>query len=484
MMKRAAIVIAFLALVGAGTWAIYEPHDHSAHDHSKHVPTVAERQSFFKPGQVNPDHQYVAQPVVYSTNQIGDGSDANGGSAPAYSGRELPNVPSNYSVTAWMQDAIAGPDCDATPGDDACPIKGAEAKFRTHCEYSHSMLVDPILYPHQVGQPHMHSFFGNTETDQDSNYHSLRTTGGSTCGGGKINRTAYWYPAVLKDNALGDGKTMIVKMDFVTVYYTDAPSRVPKLTRIPRGLQYIMGFKPADPTDAAVKAEISGAYSYYTNGFNGWKCASGNGAYIGGVVANGAYSGAVVAGSALQPYLRNADGTATLDCPSGSQLIASASGPTCWDGFNLAAPDGRSHMRYVVNKNDGQKYCPDGWYWLPTLELSFFFSNNGPSDYKDWYLSSDRAGGASFKNGESFHTDWFGAWDYDVMKTWMKKCNGIADIDGSSGTDNWHECSDSEFGDGTQGVVQQAAPDRTRVPQLDLLPLSEPDRYDTLPENR
>jgi hypothetical protein len=69
----------------------------------------------------------------------------------------------------------------------------------------------------------------------------------------------------------------------------------------------------------------------------------------------------------------------------------------------------------------------------------------------------------SFKNGESFHTDWFGAWDYNVMKTWMKRCNGIADIDGSSGTDNWHECSDSEFGDGTQGVVQQAAPDGTRT---------------------
>lgn len=484
-----------IAALAVGTWLLYEPHDHS--QHSGHgaghqPPTIAERMSFFGPGQVNPDFRYVARTATYSTNVIGDGTTANGGTPPA-AFEEPPDIPSNFAVAKWMQDAVENGDCyydTAFPATrpPGCPIRdGLEAKFRTHCNYSHSAAVDPVLYPNQVNRSHLHSFFGNRAVDQFTTYESLRTKGGSTCGGGPINRTGYWYPAVLKDNALGDGKTMIVRLDYVTVYYTDAPSRVPKLTRIPRGLQYIAGFKMHDPTDAAVKAELPGGYTYYTNGWNGWKCASGNGAYIGGVMANGAYPNAAVPGSGLQPYLRNANGTATLDCPTGSQIIASLSGPNCWDGHNLSSPNGRDHMRYVVNKSDGQKYCPDGWYWLPTLELSFFFSNDGPSDYKEWYLSSDRFEGASFLNGESFHTDWFGGWDYTIMKTWMKRCNGIAGIDGSSGTDNWRECSDSQFGDGTQGAVQMVPTDGSTggVSQINLAPRNTPElRYESLPQDR
>ena len=309
-------------------------------------------------------------------------------------------------------------------------------------------------------------FFGNTLTNARSTYQSLRTTGGSTCGGGQINRSAYWFPAVLKDNVAADGGVAAIKSDFAIVYYSVDDVRRLRLTRVMRGMTYVFGFNPNDPTDSAIKAEIAAAnlignqqaYRYLTNGFLGWKCEQ----------ANGSNPNSPVPGSNLQPYLRNADGTATLTCPNTERIGAVAVGPTCWDGRNLTSPNGRGHVRHVIgDQNTGQRaICPQGWYEIPLFELVVWFSHTGPSDYKEWYLSSDRMPGhTQFLNGQSFHTDWFGAWDYPVMTTWMRNCNGIAM---NSVPGNPHSCIDTEFGDGTAGIVGSPAPDGSRNPQLDF----------------
>jgi hypothetical protein len=41
----------------------------------------------------------------------------------------------------------------------------------------------------------------------------------------------------------------------------------------------------------------------------------------------------------------------------------------------------------------------------------------------DWYLSSDEMPGmARMAAGSTFHADWFGAWDDDIMALWTANC--------------------------------------------------------------
>lgn len=407
-------------------------------------------------GAPNSDAVYVAQSVVYSNSTVngnrqtyprGDHSNSYGGTAPGYL-KQAPVIPTPEPVSPWLRSGSA-------PSFD-----NLEAKFRTHCNYSHLAYDDPILFPGQPGRSHLHMFFGNTGTNAYSTYYSLRTTGQSTCMGGYLNRTAYWFPAVLKDDAIGDGKTMAVKPDNFVIYYSTGATAVTKQTSIPRGFNYITGFNPADPTSSREKAEIAaatGTFAFIDNGFQGWRC---EGADQGG-------STHVPGHTVYQPYLKNDDGTATLDCASGTRIYATVTAAPCWDGVNLSSPDGRSHIRDYVQDSagDGIQTCPVGWYRLPRLSITFWFSHLGMDDYKNWYLSSDRFNGATFKNGQSFHTDWFGAWDPEVFKLWQTLCNG-AFMPGESTSP--HTCSDSQIGDGRAlwtGVLGQPSPNNFKTDQ-------------------
>ncbi len=422
---------------------------------------------------------YIPQSVAYTPTyypyvapRLGDGSTSSGGSPPAF-GSEPANIRSNFDLSQWMVRRYY-----------PTSSRGGEAKFRTHCNYSHHLADDPIIYPGKPGASHLHTFYGNTMTNAGSTYETMRTQGGSTCGGGPINRSAYWHPAVLKDNALGDGKTMIVKPDFAIVYYNALVRDIATITRFPRGFSFVFGFDPADPKNKKVtteaeaanktgKGHIYGSYRASGNGFVGWRCET----------TNGAVAASPVPGSALQPYLRNADGTATLNCLVTERIGAVIGSPQCWDGVNLSSPDGRSHVRYMIKENNtGIGVCPIGWYRLVTIEMSVWFSHKGKDDYKRWYLSSDRmADHHQFLNGQSFHADWFGAWDYFIMSIWMRNCNGLT-FDGKSSKP--HSCIDTQFGDGKAGIVQSAAPDRSRSPQIDLVTRwasAGKDRFDPLP---
>lgn len=404
---------------------------------------------------------FAAQPVTYPVDVapyppgpvIGDGSTPSGGTPPAFS-IEPGDIPTTVSQVGWT--TTVGP---------IAPT-GAEAKFRTIINASHVGIFDPIRLPGKEPGGHCHTFFGNRGTNKDSTYTSLRTNQsvGSTAGGGPLNLTAYWFPCVLKANALGDGVTRIKKPDYVIVYYQTDYSVVTQNVRIPRGLSYIFGVNMDDPDDTSFKAEIAAAndasaaaggqkgYQYNdiveseSNGWHGWVCES-----------TGVRS----------KFLANQDGSDALgDCPTTSHIYAQASGPGCWDGHNLASPSGYKHMRHEIREvNSGRAdICPSGWWRIPRLRLKVMFSHVGKADYTTWRLSSDDMAtfaGHPTRNGESFHTDWFGAWDYPTMLTWMRNCNGIEGFTG-------HQCDYSTISPTTRMISDAPAPDGSRNPQVVL----------------
>lgn len=149
---------------------------------------------------------------------------------------------------------------------------------------------------------------------------------------------------MLKDNAIGDGKTMAVQPDYMVIYYSIGASAVSLGTAIPNGFNYITGFDPADPTgsitDAEIAASPTGGFAKQPlgqNGFIGWHCEG----------VNGPNKTAAVPGD-FQPYLRNGNGTPTLDCAPGTRIYATVNAAACWDGVNLGSPTGRGHVRDFV----------------------------------------------------------------------------------------------------------------------------------------
>lgn len=392
---------------------------------------------------------YVPQEAAYTPTVWPYTPPALGTGEPAAVAQEHADIPSNFDRSKWIVKPY---------GPTKHPI---EWKFRTHCNFSHVNKDDPIVWPNQPGASHTHMYFGNTKADANSTYESLRRSGDSTCGGGPLNRSAYWIPAIIKKDALGAGRDGVVKIDYAIVYYEADGRTAQNLTRFLRGFNMVFGFNPNDPTDAKVKAEVAAAnalpgpnnartfksYEVMQNGFSGWFCEASNGSNV----------NSPKPGSNLQPWLVNADGTTTLTCPTTQRMGVHIEAPGCWDGVNLTSPDGRSHVRYKIRERNSVRFvCPIGWRELPIFKLNIYISHTGPEDYGKWFLASDQMkmpDGTvhNFLPGQSMHADWIGAWDYEVMKTWMAKCTGVT-IDGVPGAGN--SCIDTQFGDGTAGKVQ------------------------------
>lgn len=89
-----------------------------------------------------------------------------------------------------------------------------DAKLRFLCVFSHLSYDDPILFPGIPNATHLHLFFGNTLTDYNSTYASLRASGDGTCQGGPLNRTGYWMPAMI-DSSLNKVR---IPIDFQWYY--------------------------------------------------------------------------------------------------------------------------------------------------------------------------------------------------------------------------------------------------------------------------
>lgn len=312
-------------------------------------------------------------------------------------------IPSNFNIADLLVPAWGS-------GRPALPAENdTVGAFRFICGAAHLSYTDPIVYPGTVGVSHLHQYFGNTATDQNSTYQSLRTTGDSTCNN-MLNRSAYWIPAML------DGKGSVVRPDWLQVYYKRFPKGAPECTfkgkacvDLPRGLRYVFGFNMLKPDDLSTGAKY-------------WTCQ-------GGAAPNGVHVADLV-------DLRTA-------CTGGTQVGAGVSAPECWNGVDLDSADHRSHMAYMrIDPNDGQAKCPATHpYIVPTFSLSAWYTvaTTIGAEIGTWSLSSDNMPGHTMTPGSTLHSDWFGAWDDSVLAIWHAHC-----------IDKKLSCAGGDLGNGQQ----------------------------------
>jgi hypothetical protein len=254
--------------------------------------------------------------------------------------------------------------------------------FRFFCEHSHFNYDDPIVHPGQPGAAHLHQYFGNRSANAFSTWTSLRSTGDSTCQGGPINRTAYWFPAVL------DAQGRAVVADFYQIYYKaeNAPlvNGVRHVEAWPNGLRMLAGSRmDGQPVDPSAQRRDGAGLTW------GWRCESNTGSAAVGVIPN---------------------------CAAGDTLIGWVRFPYCWDGVNRDSADHRSHLRYGTGNTWG--VCPAGFRHIP--EVTEFLHIKVPAGGSGgWRLSSDDMGSHQMTPGTSLHADWLGAWDPVVQTRWL-----------------------------------------------------------------
>ena len=93
------------------------------------------------------------------------------------------------------------------------PVPAAQAatpRFQIRCETSHLAQEDPIV-SRGVLSAHLHEFFGNTTTNANSTYESMRA-GGTTCSTA-TDTAGYWVPTLISS----DGQ--IVRAQTILLYY-------------------------------------------------------------------------------------------------------------------------------------------------------------------------------------------------------------------------------------------------------------------------
>ena len=329
-----------------------------------------------------------------SVGEVGGGAEASAlasrlstNASPSPSSSSFPRagseaeISSNFDISQFV---LGG---GQVPASTASEPSG---NFRLDCQFSHLNYDDPIVYPGQPGKSHLHMYFGNSGTDANSTYASLRTSGDGSCQGGPLNRSGYWIPAVF--NAAGN----VVVPDFAAIYYKGTNSttaEIQNMIPIPTGLKMIAGYNMAtgasDPNFA-------------------WLCDNGT------------------------------TKTQTIpNCPAGQRVGVQMVFPQCWDGVNLDSPDHRSHLAYIYYDHSVAKCPADHPVHIPQYTIGIWFTHDG--DSQDWYLASDRMPGMpAHANGSTFHSDWIGAWDPAIQHEWTKQC-----------INTMRDCKGGQLGDGT-----------------------------------
>ena len=349
------------------------------------------------------------------------------------------SIADNFDGTAGIEPTTYGP--NGTTGFPLSAGDGAAA-FRMFCTAGQLVRDDPLVYPGQVGVSHLHQFFGNTGTNANSNYQSLRTSGGTTCGQAStpFNRSAYWFPAML------DGVGNVVKPDFIKLYYKRNSANDPmcrplsssyqslgQCVDLPNGLRYVFGY------NMTTGAPFGGGVFY--------SCVPSED----GTVSNGAATGR---------YSTIAQVVAA-GCPVGAQLVIAASSPNCWDGLSLDTPDHRSHMAYANGPwYAGQLFnacTSDHPYPIPNMEVLLQFTVD--ANFAKWHLVSDEMVPGAVA-GSTFHMDYWEAWSPAVKGTWHQYClNGQL------------SCSSGDLGNGTD-LVNGGVPWPQGFPKHQLVSLS------------
>ena len=175
-------------------------------------------------------------PCAFAAVIAAHGSVPSRAEPPAPKAGDIPLIASNFDVDSELVPSWGNGNIPKSAAPD---VVGA---FRFLCAPGQIAYDDPVVYPGQPGKSHLHQFFGNMLANANSTYESLRTTGDSTCNN-KLNRSAYWIPAML------DGKGHVVKPKYVADYYKRLPKDSPECQKRgeecvaqPDGIRYITGF--------------------------------------------------------------------------------------------------------------------------------------------------------------------------------------------------------------------------------------------------
>jgi hypothetical protein len=217
------------------------------------------------------------------------------------------------SITAGIAGALimSALPAQAAPGDNG---NGGNRQggggFAVQCDFSHSASVDPIVMPGHAGMSHLHEFFGNTGTNENSTGASL-LTGSTTCSDSN-DLSAYWVPALYQNG------TRVAPISARVNY----EGRGANVTAFPAGFMAVAG--RTDQTAA-------------------WGCAT--------------------------PGDRPTFGTSVATvptCGAGSRLVAQITFPECWNGTSLDSADHISHLVFAT-----ANVCPtDHPVRVPQVTLS------------------------------------------------------------------------------------------------------------------
>lgn len=309
-------------------------------------------------------------------------------------------------VRSVYRNTSTGLDC--TPGSPNCVIPSSFVlngpqtigAFRVSCGFAKMAYDDPIVLPGQPGASHLHTFTGNTGVDAFSTVESIATQGNSTCEGGTLNRSAYWFPALVDT---GNGKPLVPKVN--VVYYKGSYEfDISKIIQpVPAGLRMVSGnAKNTDPTKTGAQYSCTGSAGTST-------------------------------------WFRTLTGLAAApQCIAGGEMIMSIVFPLCWDGVNLDSPNHASHMSGAVQDQTSPfaKHCPaDHPVALPEISFNVHYAITDATAVSRWRLASDMD--PTLPAGISGHGDYFLGWDKDVMQTFVTKCDAAK-----------MDCHDAVLGDG------------------------------------
>jgi len=236
---------------------------------------------------------------------------------------------------------------------------GAGGSFEVVCAYTHSDQVDPIVQPGVKPSGHMHDFFGNVTTDQNSVLASL-LAGGTTCKRPQ-DKSGYWVPQVLHNG-------IAVTPSLVHVYYnSEGRSNVQPL---PTGLEVVAGNHDATaPQSTSVVA---------------WQCSDNLGPTV---------------PQATPP-----------SCGPDRNLKILVRFPECWDGVHLTSSDHQSHMAYY---DPHTKQC-DPAHPVPVVGANAEFKYPSLHDGTGLTLSSGSV--------LTLHGDFFDAWSQAEMDNLTAGC--------------------------------------------------------------
>jgi hypothetical protein len=322
------------------------------------------------------------------------------------------------------------------------------AAFRTECEHRRTESSDPIVSPGAKSM-HEHEFYGSGEDPRAVPFDPMNGDD-SSCNGGVLNKSLYWFPSMLLTNTYDqtDGKFDRIppledgewgnplQVYYKSGYHGVSPGNL--ITQwLPNGLRMVAGNPNA--TEPQPTTHVW------------WSCITGSQVDHYATDANGNYI--------------NKRNALPLDCEVGENVQMAVEYPNCWDGVNLDSPThgidpayphgggtpyvskggstnpGVGHMAYPLEFQWPTPLgCPNS-HPIPVPEVTQFHRTPvPPSGAGNMRLASDHYNGPA---GYTIHGDVWVGWDPPTAQSIIDTCYNPTP----------HDCSmnifDNPAGDGS-----------------------------------